>query len=536
VDYFVAVVHDITQRKEHEMELEVVASVSSALRVAQSRNQMIPLILDQITKVTKVDGIILLLCDPSTNEMVVEHGRGEWAEFTGLRLPQNDTFFSKAFSTGSMYTFENLPLNIGPGPGTRPHKLSGIFIPLIAGDQPVGAFFAGRSKAFIPQEKRLLNSIANIAANALRRATLYEQTEQSLQRLNILHKIDTAISASHDLNTTLTILLDHIRSYLGVDAVDVLIYNTPNKIFQHAAGRGFHSSFTKFTHERKTLGLLGPSCLKRQRVSIPDISRDNSEFARFLQQCGEGFVGLHRVPLIARDEVKGLLEIFTRKSFHPGSEWLNFLEVLAGQASIAIDNAQLFDRLARWNNELTHAYDATIEGWSRALELRDLETQGHSQRVTEMTVELAEKIGIVDQDQLTQVRRGALLHDIGKMGLPDGILLKAGPLNTDEWGIMRQHPVYAHNMLAPIDFLRPALKIPYCHHEKWDGSGYPIGLQGDEIPLEARIFTIVDVWDALISDRPYRSAWSKEKAHDYLVEQSGKHFDPTVVEIFLQTI
>ena len=187
------------------------------------------------------------------------------------------------------------------------------------------------------------------------------------------------------------------------------------------------------------------------------------------------------------------------------------------------------------HKQLLFAYDETIEGWSRAMDLRDKETEGHSQRVTELTLKLASDFGIPKQD-LVHVRRGALLHDMGKLGIPDSILLKAGKLNDEEWEFMRQHPQLAYNMLFPIEYLRPAMDIPFCHHEKWDGTGYPRGLQGEQIPLAARLFAIVDVWDALTSDRPYRQAWEREKVLAYIKEESGKHFDPKVVEAFLQLI
>jgi putative two-component system response regulator len=185
------------------------------------------------------------------------------------------------------------------------------------------------------------------------------------------------------------------------------------------------------------------------------------------------------------------------------------------------------------HQQLLTAYEATIEGWSHAMDLRDKETEGHTQRVTEMTLKLAQTMGMNDE-QMVHVRRGALLHDMGKLGVPDQILLKPGHLTTEEWVIMREHPKYAYEMLEKVTYLQPALDIPYCHHEKWDGSGYPRGLKGEEIPLAARLFAIVDVWDALISDRPYRPAWNREKALAYIQEQSGKHFDPHVVEAFLK--
>jgi HD-GYP domain-containing protein (c-di-GMP phosphodiesterase class II) len=239
------------------------------------------------------------------------------------------------------------------------------------------------------------------------------------------------------------------------------------------------------------------------------------------------------VPLVSKGHLKGVLEVFHREPLSADSEWLSFLDTLAGQAAIAIDNAELFTHLQRSNTDLSLAYETTIEGWSRALDLRDKETEGHTQRVTDMTLRLARAMGL-SEEELVHVKHGALLHDIGKMGIPDHILLKPGALNDEEWEIMRKHPIYAYDLLSPIPYLHPALAIPYTHHEKWDGTGYPRGLKGDEIPLAARIFALADVCDALLSDRPYRKGWSKERVMRFIAEQSGKHFDPQVVECFLR--
>lgn len=230
------------------------------------------------------------------------------------------------------------------------------------------------------------------------------------------------------------------------------------------------------------------------------------------------------MPLVSKGHVGGVLEIFHRRPLQPDQEWLDFLTTLAGQAALAIDNAMLLTNLQRSNVDLMLAYDVTLEGWSRALDLRDRETEGHTQRVTDLTLRLAQAMDVPDAE-LVHIRRGALLHDIGKMGIPDAILLKPGPLNDEEWVIMKKHPIAAHQLLAPIAYLRSALDIPRYHHEKWDGTGYPEGLQGEQIPLAARIFAVVDVYDALISDRPYRAAWTEEQARTYIREQAGKHFD-----------
>jgi putative two-component system response regulator len=201
-----------------------------------------------------------------------------------------------------------------------------------------------------------------------------------------------------------------------------------------------------------------------------------------------------------------------------------------------------YRRIAEQRRELEHlhdellvAYDKTIEGWSNALDLRDKETEGHTQRVTEKTIKLARAAGL-DENTLKHIRRGALLHDVGKLGIPDSVLLKPDKLSEDEWLIMRKHPTHAFDWLSQIEYLQPALDIPYCHHEKWDGTGYPRGLKGEEIPVAARLFTIVDIWDALTSDRPYRKAMDREEALQYILSQSEKHFDPRVVELFKENL
>jgi putative two-component system response regulator len=194
------------------------------------------------------------------------------------------------------------------------------------------------------------------------------------------------------------------------------------------------------------------------------------------------------------------------------------------------------EKLQDAHKDLLAAYEATIEGWSHAMDLRDHETEGHSQRVKELTIKMARMFGM-SEEELVHVRRGALLHDMGKLGIPDSILQKKDQLSPAEWEIMRRHPQLAFDMLYPVEYLRQAaVEIPYCHHEKWDGTGYPRGLQGEEIPIAARLFAVVDVWDALTSDRPYRPAWTKEEAFNYIREQSGKHFDPQVVELFFKVV
>ena len=370
-----------------------------------------------------------------------------------------------------------------------------------------------------------------LVENITEKRLAQEQIERQLQRLAALRSIDIAITSSLDLRVTLDVLLDKVTAQLQVDAANVLLLNSHTYMLEFAAGHGFHTNQISNSMLRLGAGYAGRSALERKMVHIPDLTLAPSLMRAPLNE-GENFVAYYVVPLIAKGQVKGVLEIFHRSHLEPDASWLDFLEALAGQAAIAIDNATLFNDQQRANVELALAYDVTLEGWSRALDLRDEETEGHSQRVTEMAVRLARRMGVDDAD-LVHLRRGALLHDIGKMGIPDSILLKPGPLSDEEWEVMRKHPAYAYELLSPIAFLHPALDIPYCHHEKWDGTGYPRGLKGEQIPLAARIFAVVDVWDALRSDRPYRNAWPMEKVQAHILSLSSSHFDPLVVEDFM---
>jgi PAS domain S-box-containing protein len=356
-----------------------------------------------------------------------------------------------------------------------------------------------------------------------------------LKRMNALSEIDRAIASSLDMRVSLDVLLTQVLSQLGVDAATILSLSTYDQTLVYRLGKGFRTPVSSQSRVRLGEGLAGRVGLERKLLHTPDLAAAGESFTRMQLFKGEGFKEYFGVPLIAKGMLKGVLEIYHRDSLDPDLEWFNYLETLGGQAAIAIDNAQLFEGMQQSNLELVTAYDATIEGWSHALDLRDKETEGHSQRVTELTLRLAEKMG-VKPGELVNIRRGALLHDIGKLGVPDHILFKPDALNEDEWESMRQHPTYAYNMLMPIKYLNYALDIPYCHHEKWDGTGYPRGLKGEQIPLAARIFAVVDVWDALRSDRPYRSGWSSEQARKHIFAQSGKHFDPRVVECFMRML
>lgn len=362
------IIRDITDRKQHENELQAIATLSSALRTAPGRSEMLPVIVEQIVNLLDCDSATIEIIESGTNDVVVEAAHGLWEPLIGSRQKEGTGINAIIAATRQPYLTQNLEKD----PGLFYHHWAryGIRgsagVPLIAQEQLIGFIWVGRRSDITQNEVRLLGAITDIAANAIYRSSLHEQT-------------------------------------------------------------------------------------------LKDAS------------------------------------------------------------------------------ELADAYETTLEGWAKALELREQETAGHSKRVVKYTLELAKKFGF-SANNLIHIRRGASLHDIGKMGIPDKILLKKGPLTPREWVVMRRHPVHAYKLLSKIPYLLPALEIPHYHHERWDGSGYPEGLKGNDIPLSARIFAVVDVWDALLSNRPYRKAWSNDEVVNYLRDNSGKLFDPEVVETFLSLL
>ena len=536
IAHFLAVKEDITVRKQRERELESIAAVSAALRAARARADMLPIILGQALDLLQAGGAALAMRDPASGETVVELARGEWQAWTSRRLAPGAGISGQVIASGQPYVNDDAASDPrAVHPDLIGNLRAAACLPLIVHDHIIGALWVGRERGFASDEVRLLTSIADIAANAIHRAALHELTVRRAEQLLSLHEIDIAISSSLDLRLTLRVLVSQITSRLRVDAAAVLMLEPHSRRLQFAAASGFRTPGIEHSSLRLGEGYAGRAALERQGIFVPDLREVGNQFVRAALVADEGFVAYYGVPLIVKGQVMGVLEIYQRTPLTRDEAWLEFMETLTTQATIAIDNATLFNNLQRSNIELQLAYDTTIEGWSRALDLREHETELHSARVTEMTEQLARALG-VSEAGLVHIRRGALLHDIGKMSVPDSILLKPGKLTDEEWAVMRRHPQLAHDLLAPITFLRPALDIPYCHHEKWDGTGYPRQLKGDMIPLAARLFAVADVYDALTSDRPYRPALSKEAALNYIREQSGRHFDPQAVEAFLKLV
>jgi PAS domain S-box-containing protein len=359
-----------------------------------------------------------------------------------------------------------------------------------------------------------------------------ERIQNQLKRLSASHAVDAAITASFDLKVTLSVILKHTINQLGADAADILVLNQVTRMLEYAAGQGFQTRTFQPVPVMIGQGYAGKAALERRTISIPDLGSQPLGALLIPNQLGEKCANYYAVPLIAKGQVKGVLELYHYSLIHPDDDWLDFLATIAGQAAVAIDSANLFQDLQRSNAELSLAYDSAIESWARVLELSNRESGAHSYRVVDLTIQLARSMGIAEQE-LVHFRRGALLHDVGKLGIPESLLNKPGPLNDAEWKIMQSHPQLAYQMLSSVNYLAPALDIPHYHHERWDGSGYPDGLREEQIPFSARLFAVVDVYDALTSSRPYRSACTRQIALEHIRENSGKLFDPAVVRTFL---
>jgi len=480
----------------------------------------------------------LWLLDPVEDVMVPVAVRG--IQSSGRKIPKEQNLPWMVYQLQRPYhveEFRSEPLCCDGLEEMIPAESGGVLYPLMDGSEFVGVCLVGTYQPgkITAEQLLLLEEVLPAASSAIRRSKEIEDTRRHLFQARGLKAIDQAISASMDLRFILKVVLDQVIDLLQIDAADVLLLNTHTQTLEFAAGQGFYTAALRHTHLRLGQGYAGKAALERRMLIVRDLEEEGSDFNRAPLFSNEKFQTYYALPLVSKGQVLGVLELFARQSHESNLEWRNLFESVATQAAIAIDNIRLVEKLQRSNAELMLAYDTTLEGWSRALVLHDNTAEENASRMADMATRLAREMGVSDQEEI-HIRRGALLHDIGKMGVPEEILNKQGPLSDEEWEVMRRHPLFAYDLLAPIPYLRPALDIPYCHHERWDGSGYPVGLKGDQIPLAARIFAVVDVWDSLLSDRPYRTAWPENEVLSYIQDQAGTHFDPQAVTTFMKIV
>jgi len=381
----------------------------------------------------------------------------------------------------------------------------------------------------------------NATQFVLRDITKRKITEKAEHEQRIF--AEALVDSASALNSTINFdeLMDRILSNLykvvPYDASTILLIDKEGKKAEVVASRGYEQRspdgwITNFSLPVASTPNLRQMVQTGLPMAIPDPQHDPNWIIYPEASWIKSYIG---APIRVKESTIGFLSLDSETEGFYTPDLANRLLAFADQVGLALNNARMLRDLQRSNIELTNAYITTLQGWSKALELRDSETEGHTQRVLDLTLNFSKLLGISTED-LTQLRYGVLLHDIGKIGIPDSILFKTSSLNDEEWGKMKLHPVYAYQILSPIDYLKKAVEIPYCHHERWDGSGYPRGLKGREIPLSARIFSIVDVWDGLRSERVYHSSWTEEEVVNYLRDQSGKMFDPELVEFFINGI
>ena len=382
------------------------------------------------------------------------------------------------------------------------------------------------ASAAVQDLSELMNSMQ------LLQSKVSEQLNTAQRQLQALVGVGHVINSSLGLEAVLDEVMDTVIALMRAERGLLMLRDTRGE-FPVEAARGMDQANldgTDFSVSKtivRRVAETGEPVLTTNAQEDPRFERQRSVVAHSLRS-------ILCVPLKLKDEIIGVIFVDSRvySGLFEESD-LEILSAFADQAAVAIENARMFENLQRANDELRDAYDATLRGWALTLELRDKETEGHTQRVTSLTKVLAQKLGIVGEE-LEHIERGALLHDIGKMAIPDYILLKQGSLTLTERKFMELHPDFAKDLLEKIEYLHPAIDIPYCHHEKWDGSGYPQNLRGEEIPFAARIFAVVDVWDALTSTRRYRERLEPDKVREIIRSESGKHFDPRVVDAFLE--
>lgn len=430
---------------------------------------------------------------------------------------------------------QSIPRELEPEREKLSRLNANIFLPFSSQSGLAGWLALGPSLTGEPYNRQdliFLGSIGDQAASAIERAWLLAAEREQYNVIEALKDSAAALTSTLDYELVLDRILANVEQVVPHEAINIMLID--DGIVHVVRRRGDE----KFTEEAIVLNRQmpvnqTPLLLKMSETGEPSIVHNTRDHPGWIDHPESRWVRSYLgVPIRSKGMVIGFLNLNSNIPDFFTSDHAKHLLAFADQAGSAIETSRLFNGLENANAELILAYDETLEGWSHALDLRDKETEGHSQRVTKITVHLAEAIGM-QPEELVHIRRGALLHDIGKIGVPDQILHKTGPLTEEELKSMRQHPIYSYEMLSSIQYLRPAIDIPYSHHEHWDGSGYPQGLAGENIPLAARIFTIVDIWDSLITDRPYRLAWPPGKVIDHLKELSGTHLDPSLLEAFL---
>jgi PAS domain S-box-containing protein len=533
----------IEEEKKRREISETLMGITSTVISSMDLDQVLGHLLQELSRVIDFDTASLLLLDGNIFQVAASVGFEDPELINSLSFPLDDNFPNQEVvqnkgpvmyqDVSSQYPVFKEDAQIYDSGWIH----SWLGVPLLVKDSVIGMISVDRKeiKKFSKDEINLAEAFANQAATMIENTRLYSQSNSQLERLETLRQIDQTITSSLDLSLSLNVFLTQLMDQLEVDAAGLYLYQGDLQQLEFYLGKGFKNQSWIEKEIRLSHGLAGTAALNRESIFIKDMS-SNSQFD--LPQEGaknEGFVSYYNCPLTNKGKLVGLLEIYQRTALDPNPEWVRFLEMLTRQASIAIESVTQFYELEQSNVNLMSAYDETLEKAVQVLEARGFEPPGHSRRVIDTAVRIGVQMGLSSGD-LVKLRRGSLIHDLGMLAMPDSIVLKPAGLDPDEISRIQEHPGLAYEWFSGVELLREALEIPFAHHERWDGTGYPRGLKGHQIPLNARIFSVVDVWDILNSDKPYRPAWEEEKILAYLEEQSGLAFDPDIVRTFFSVI
>ena len=494
----------------------------------ESYTQQLKGTLELLTQIFPNDGSAIYLVNGRTYDLITHHGN-----FSFANALDNKNFSQQLLQQKLSLTKQNDPKDkLWMWRSVNGTFQKVVTEPLQIENEPIGFLCIGfgKGQGYKPNNIEVLSTYINLIEITIKNAALYQETTIQNEFLRTLHKVSIVNGSDDYLLTKLGKCACEIGNYYIADAIAIFLSSHFGERFPYAAGWG------NLLDDLKQHSLDSKYGLEKSVAHHREIKYLPTKQSQTTVGCSShSFASLIAAPLIASDNVYGIMEIGFSEPIGNKFDRKEHLQAYADQVAHLIQTDIHLHGIQLSSEALIQAYDALLEAWSYALELRDFETRGHSQRVVELVCKLGEKLGI-QGDDLDNLRRGALLHDIGKLGIPDHILLKPSSLTEDEWQVMRKHPIYAKEMLSRIPFLMPILDIPCYHHERWDGSGYPYGLAREEIPFPARIFSIVDVWDALNSNRPYRQAWKKPKIIQYIENENGKHFDPAVVKAFLPLV
>ena len=528
-------VTDITEKKIREFQIQAIIETGEILRNALRLNDFCPKLIKKIREIFGADCAALLLPTSRAEYVVIQYADGGWDELIGeeIALPEGLGQSSLPDEKIILYDREEPDTKLDAVFAGRTSRYMS-FLPLLISPNQNGILALGRETQFKATELETLIAISDMLIPAIERSNLLKKVESQLKHLESLHAIDQAITSNFDLQVVNKIILDQVCKELEGDAADILILNKATNVLEDVSTTGFMDPMIRNLRLPLTTSAAGKVLLENKPYSIYNLEETPLLFVRKKFQI-ENFKAYFAYPMAVKGEVIGVMEVFLRKVFYPDRDWEVFFGALATQAAVAYDSFKKYSELQRMQQNTSASFRSTLETWSKSLELHDMESQGHIRRVTNETIQLGRELGL-DESQLLNIERGALLHDIGKIGIMDDILQKKGNLTENDWAEIKRHPQIAHDLLSNVKMLEDALDIPYSHHENWDGSGYPQGLEGEAIPLPARIFAVVDTFDAMTSPRTYRRAWTKAEALEYLIEQKGKKFDPHVVDLFIKQV